>query len=205
MTASPLASSYVITGPIGSVVTSASSPTNATNVLSTSNLAFSVVYPSNLATLAAKTVVISSVNGFGASTTNKTLTVAPATLLAVGTIGGGSTFSRTIQKTITEFKSIIIIGISPPTSSSDHHTCNIHTPNTGGPLPFIGTDSDRKIYTEYMNSLLMNYCLEYGYTYFNPYSFYTREDGMMNRELSDNCVHIGKNAHFLEEFNKLLI
>jgi hypothetical protein len=82
------------------VVTSASSPTNATNVLSTSNLAFSVVYPSNLATLAAKTVVISSVNGFGASTTNKTLTVAPATLLAVGTIGGGSTFSRTIQKTI---------------------------------------------------------------------------------------------------------
>jgi hypothetical protein len=100
MTASPLASSYVITGPVGSVVTSASNPTNETNVLSTSNLAFSVVYPGNLATLAAKTVVISSVNGFGASTTNKTLTVAPATLLAVGTIGGGSTFSRTIQKTI---------------------------------------------------------------------------------------------------------
>jgi hypothetical protein len=100
ITPSVLASSYVITGPIGSVVTSASNPTNATNVLSTSNLAFSVVYPSNLSTLAAKTVVISSVNGFGASTTNRTLTVAPATLLAVGTIGGGSTFSRTIQKTI---------------------------------------------------------------------------------------------------------
>jgi hypothetical protein len=114
-------------------------------------------------------------------------------------------YFRTIQKTITEFKLIIIVGISPPTSSSDHESCKIHTPSTGGPLPFIGTDSDRKIYTDYMNSLLMNSCLEYGYTYFNPYSFYTREDGMMNRELSDNCVHIGKNAHFLEEFSKMLI
>jgi hypothetical protein len=101
ITASPLAKSYTITGPVGSVVTSASNPANATNVLSTSNVAFSVVYPSNLATLAAKTLVITSVNGFGNSTTNKTLTITPATIAAVGTIGGGSTFSRTSNKTIT--------------------------------------------------------------------------------------------------------
>ena len=100
MTASALATSYIITGPTGSVVTSASNPTNPTNSIATSDLTFSVVYPSNLATVTPKTIVITSVNGFGNSTTNKTLTVVPATLSSVGTIGGGSTFSRTIQKTI---------------------------------------------------------------------------------------------------------
>jgi hypothetical protein len=100
MTASVLASSYVITAPMGSVITSASNATNTSNVLATSDLAFSILYPSNFATITPKTIVISSVNGFGASALNKTTTVAPATLLAVGIIGGGSTFSRTIPKTI---------------------------------------------------------------------------------------------------------
>jgi hypothetical protein len=100
MTASPLATSYIITGPTGSVVTSASNPSNPTNTITTSDLTFSVVYPINLSTVTPKTIVITSVNGFGNSTTNRTLTVVPATLAAVGVIGGGSTFSRTIQKTI---------------------------------------------------------------------------------------------------------
>jgi hypothetical protein len=101
ITPTALASSYVITAPAGSVVTSASNTTNTSNVLATSDLGFSVLYPSNLATLTAKTIVISSVNGFGASALNKTVTVAPATLLAVGIISGGTTFSRTVPKTIT--------------------------------------------------------------------------------------------------------
>jgi hypothetical protein len=100
ITASLLASSYIITGPTGSVVTSASFPSNPTNTITTSDLTFSVLYPSNFATVTPKTIVITSVNGFGNSTTNKTLTIAPATLLPVGVIGGGSTFSRTIPKTI---------------------------------------------------------------------------------------------------------
>ncbi|MFY7740316.1 MAG: T9SS type A sorting domain-containing protein [Flavobacterium sp.] len=101
MTASALATSYVITAPTGSIVTSASNLTNTSNVLATSDLTFSVVYPSNLASLTAKTVVISSVNGFGASTTNKTLTVAPATIAALGVATtGGTTFTRCTTKTI---------------------------------------------------------------------------------------------------------
>lgn len=100
MSASVLASSYVITAPTGSVITTVSNSTNTSNVITTSDLAFSIVYPSNLASVTPKTVVVSSVNGFGASTLNKTITVAPATLLAVGTISGGTTFSRTIPKTI---------------------------------------------------------------------------------------------------------
>ena len=101
MTPSLLATSYVITAPIGSVVTSASNPSNTSNTLATSNLTFSVVYPSNLAGVTPKTVVISSVNGFGASTLNKTLTVAPATIAALGiATTGGTTFTRTATKTI---------------------------------------------------------------------------------------------------------
>jgi hypothetical protein len=101
MTASPFASSYVITAPAGSVVTSASNATNTTNSIATSDLTFSVVYPSNLSTLVAKTVVVSSVNGFGASTLNKTLTIAPATIAALGVATtGGTTFNRCTTKTI---------------------------------------------------------------------------------------------------------
>ena len=64
-------------------------------------MTFSVVYPANLAGVTPKTVVISSVNGFGASTANKTLTVAPATIAALGVATtGGTTFTRCATKTI---------------------------------------------------------------------------------------------------------
>jgi len=101
MTPSVLASSYVITAPTGSVVTSASNPSNTLNVLATSNLTFSIIYPGNLASISPKTVVISSVNGFGASVLNKTLIVAPATVTALGVATtGGTTFTRSATKTI---------------------------------------------------------------------------------------------------------
>lgn len=76
LSASALANSYVITTPSGSVVTSVSSPSNTSNTLTTSDLTFSVTYPSNFSitasTLAAnKTLVVTSVNGVGNSATNK--------------------------------------------------------------------------------------------------------------------------------------
>jgi hypothetical protein len=96
ITRSPLASSYVITAPTGSVVTSASNTTNTTNVLTTSDLIFTVVYP-NLSTVTPKTVVISAVNGFGASVTNKTLTItnAPCNSKADSAIEEAISFSNT--------------------------------------------------------------------------------------------------------------
>lgn len=76
LTASALASSYIITAPAGCVVTSEASPSNASNVLSISGLTFSVTYPANFtiasSTLTAnKTLVVTSVNGMGNSLTNK--------------------------------------------------------------------------------------------------------------------------------------
>jgi hypothetical protein len=68
ITPSPLATSYVITAPAGSVVTSASNTTNDTNVLTTSDLAFTVKY-NNLASPKPVQPVLSivSVNGVGFS------------------------------------------------------------------------------------------------------------------------------------------
>lgn len=75
ITASPLANSYKIVAPVGSMVTSASNTTNNSNELTTSDLMFNVMYPANLSTLTPKTLVITSINGVGNSLTNKILTL----------------------------------------------------------------------------------------------------------------------------------
>jgi len=92
-TAGTNATSYTITGPTGSKVRSVSSPSNNSNVLSTSNLAFSVYYPSGYVT---GTIVIASSNGCATSVTGKSITVAKA-MAAVASIGGGTTYSSCNQ------------------------------------------------------------------------------------------------------------
>lgn len=112
-------------------------------------------------------------------------------------------YFKAIQSNITEYKAIIIVAISPPTASADHKPCDVHVEFNGGPIPFVGTDQDRVIYRSRMNELLEENCLKYGYTFFNPYSYYTRPDGTLKYELSDNCIHVGKNQYILDEFYKL--
>jgi hypothetical protein len=92
-TAGTNATSYNITAPAGAVVTSASNSSNDSNVLSTSNLAFSVTYPSGYAT---GTIVITSSNGCATSTTGKSTTVTKV-MPAVASIGGGTTYSSCDQ------------------------------------------------------------------------------------------------------------
>jgi hypothetical protein len=103
-----------------------------------------------------------------------------------------------ISHVIKEYKAIIIVGIIPPTDSKDH-VHKVHNP----PLPYIGTNEYRIIYTFEMNRLLKEYCEIYSYIYFNPFDYYKREDGCLNYNLSDGCVHIGHTEHILDEFNKL--
>ena len=92
MTAALNAKEYQITAPIGSIVTSASNPSNASNVLTTSDLAFSVALPSNFSTLAAKTIVIYSKNGVGLSAAAKTVVLNPASP-TIPAVNGGTTFT----------------------------------------------------------------------------------------------------------------
>jgi hypothetical protein len=110
-------------------------------------------------------------------------------------------YFKTIYNKITQCKAIVIVGVSPPTDPEDHNRKDHpHDP----PIPFVGTNEARVIYTDEINSLLKEYCLKYGYHYFNPYDFYKRPDGCLNYDISDKCLHIGDTTHFLNEFNKLL-
>jgi hypothetical protein len=110
-------------------------------------------------------------------------------------------YFKTINNLIAQFKAIIIVGLSPPTDPENHNRKDHpHDP----PIPYYGTNADRVIYTDEINRLLKEYCLKYGYYYFNPYDFYKRPDGCLNYTMSDKCLHIGDDTHFLNEFHKLL-
>ena len=105
ITPSPLASSYDITGPAGSIVTSVTGDAgDSLNKWSTSDLSFSVTYPAGFVgntTAAPKTIVVASVNGVGNSLTNKTLVIA-STMSAVGTVTGSAgitSFTRCATQT----------------------------------------------------------------------------------------------------------
>ena len=108
-----------------------------------------------------------------------------------------SAYFNTIFNNITEYKAVIIIAIPPPVAKEDH----VH-PHTG--IPFIGTNDERVHYTNVMNTLLKEFCDQFSYTYFNPYDPYKRADGCLDYSLSDHCLHIGDNYHFLEEFYKIM-
>jgi hypothetical protein len=113
-------------------------------------------------------------------------------------------YFRTIQGNILHYKAIVIMAISPPTAIKDHEQCNIHSDAIGGPIPFVGTNSDRVIYRNRINELLEQECSKFGYVFFNPYEPYTRPDGTLKYELSDKCIHVWQNSHILSEFKKLI-
>ena len=110
------------------------------------------------------------------------------------------TYFNSIKDNIDMDVKVVIVGVIPPTKQSDYET--IHGP-IQHEFPFIGSDEERARYTNKVNKLLEYHSNRNNYYYFNPYSFYTREDGTLKHELSDNLVHIGNNTFFLEEFISL--
>ncbi|TRX23160.1 T9SS type A sorting domain-containing protein [Flavobacterium franklandianum] len=101
ITPSLLATSYVVTAPAGSVVTSASNLTNTSEVLATTDLTFTVTYPAGFvaSASAAKSIAIAAVNGVGTSATNKVVALSTA-MPAIGIATGGTTFQRTTPQVI---------------------------------------------------------------------------------------------------------
>jgi hypothetical protein len=106
-------------------------------------------------------------------------------------------YMKAIKTNITQYKAIIIVAVPPPVDPIEHK--HVHYE----PLPFIGTNADRVIYTNDINTMLNTACQENGYHFFNPFNFYKKEDGTLNYTLSDGCIHIGKNEEFLKAFNLL--
>jgi hypothetical protein len=93
------ASSYIITAPVGSVVKSSSNPSNASNVLTTADLTFTVQYPANLSSLTTKTVTVFANNGVGQSLAGKTLTISTAIAALKTVVGTATTFQRCLPQT----------------------------------------------------------------------------------------------------------
>jgi hypothetical protein len=107
-------------------------------------------------------------------------------------------YFKSIKTNVTVYKKIVIVAIIPPTRQEDYE--KLHGPITHE-YPFVGTDNERVRFTGKANKLIESLCIRNGYTFFNPYHNYTREDGTLKHELSDLCVHVGNNQMFLKEFN----
>lgn len=56
--------------------------------------------------------------------------------------------------------------------------------------PFMGTDEERKMYVQYFNKKCDEYCLKYNYTFFNVYDKYCDSNGYLNKDYSDDNVHV---------------
>lgn len=106
-------------------------------------------------------------------------------------------YIKAIKSNITQYKAIIVVAVPPPVDPADHKHAHYE------PLPFIGTNADRVIYTNDLNTMLKAACQEYGFHFFDPFAFYKKEDGTLNYTMSDGCIHIGKNEEFLKAFNLL--
>jgi len=97
---------------------------------------------------------------------------------------------------------IIIVGIIPTTKQYELES--IHGP-IRHEFPFVGSDKNRVIYTNKVNKLLEEFANKNNYIFFNPYSYYTREDGTLKFELSDSFGHLADNSVFLEKFVELYL
>jgi len=106
-------------------------------------------------------------------------------------------YYNTIKNNISRTCKIMIVAIIPPTKQYNYES--IHGPILHE-FPFVGTDEDRVRYTNKVNKKLEEHAIINNYIYFNPYSYYTAEDGTLKHELSDSIVHLGDNSYFLEQF-----
>ena len=106
-------------------------------------------------------------------------------------------YFQSIQKNINIYKKIVIIAITPATNKYDYE-------KNYGPIthnsPFLGSDQDRRRYTYKMNKTIEKYCHIYNFIYFDPFSYYKREDESFNHTYSDSMLHLGDNKYFLDKF-----
>lgn len=69
----------------------------------------------------------------------------------------------------------------------------------GNELPSLGTDEDRKKYTNYMNIKLKENCVKHNFIFFDVYNKYANDKGFLNQEYSDGNCHIN-NPIYMKEF-----
>lgn len=83
-------------------------------------------------------------------------------------------------------------------------TYQVYNKEKAEPFPFIGSDSERKNYTLFINSELNKLAQQNNLGFINVYQDYIDKDGYLNMNLSDGTVHI-ENKSFLENRIKHLM
>jgi hypothetical protein len=106
-------------------------------------------------------------------------------------------YFRTIKNNLSHMNVIVVIvGVMPQTKYSDYKEFFDNAEITG-------KDEDRVRYERKMNKILQKMSLENNFIYFNPFYYYTREDGTFKHEYSDKTFHLLHNSFFLEKFVEL--
>jgi hypothetical protein len=106
-----------------------------------------------------------------------------------------------LKNNIIIYQKIIVCAIIPPMNKSKFEA--IHGPITHE-FPMLGTDDERVRFTQKMNILIQQKCVEYDYIFFDPYENYTDDTGCLKYELSDTICHIKDNVYVLENIKKIL-
>lgn len=65
--------------------------------------------------------------------------------------------------------------------------------------PYLGSDQERKNYVIYFNKCLKDICQKNDWIFIDVYTYYSDENGFLNKSLSDGNVHI-KDGKYLKEF-----
>lgn len=90
-----------------------------------------------------------------------------------------------------KLKNICIYNVIPPVYKNN-------TPNNFE-FPYLGTDNERKEYILYFNKKLKEKCNEKNYIFFDIYDKYVDEYGFLNKQLSDEIVHI-RDGSYINDF-----
>jgi hypothetical protein len=91
-------------------------------------------------------------------------------------------------------KKFWIFNVVPPSYSFD----------TQHQYPFVGSNSERSIYTVALNRELKSECQKVGMPFLDVYNDYADQSGMLNRQFSDGQVHIAHTEYVNNAITALL-
>jgi hypothetical protein len=100
-------------------------------------------------------------------------------------------YFEAIEANVSQFKNltVLVFCIPPVAKLEDTKRYNDMT------WPTLGTDDERKKYTEYLNEGFKQQCINYNYTYFDFYKECCADDGYLDTSLSDGTWHIKDPKH----------
>ena len=108
-----------------------------------------------------------------------------------------------IKNNLINYDNLKIIICCVPPQMNQQYFENIYGPITHE-FPFIGTNEERIKYTNLVNSIIKNKCLENNFIFFDYYDYYENNEGTLKIELSDNICHIVKNKYILDELYNII-